>query len=154
MRRDDTYCGLYCGSCGVLKANEEGKLEELAEKWGDKPEELICEGCKSGVNSVYCADCDIKKCNIEKGYENCGECPDFPCALIQDFNDDRYSHHSVVIRNLTEIKTSTVSSWLQKQQERWKCSKCGKKFSWYDEVCEECGEELYNSNKEEADLPG
>ena len=66
MRRYDTYCGLYCGSCMVLKANEEGKLEKLSEKWGDKPEELICEGCKSSVNSVYCADCDIKKSAILK----------------------------------------------------------------------------------------
>jgi len=138
----------------IMKANENETLDELAKVWEEKPENLKCDGCKTDVNYHHCADCGIKKCNLEKGYDNCSECDDFPCEKIQEFNDDDYEHHSVVIRNLNELKEIEISVWLQKQEERWKCDSCGTRFSWYDEKCSNCGTELYNSIKEIEGLQG
>ncbi len=152
MRKYETYCGVYCGACTIMKANENNTVDILAEKWETEPEHLRCDGCKSDVNYYHCADCRMKKCNIERGYENCSECDDFPCDIIREFNDDEYIHHRVVIRDLNEIRETGVSIWLQKQENRWKCSECGTRFTWYEEKCSNCGAELYNSIKELEDI--
>jgi len=38
--RYDTYCGLYCGACEILLANEKGSVEALAQAWNRDPESL------------------------------------------------------------------------------------------------------------------
>jgi hypothetical protein len=135
-----------------MKANESGTLETLAKEWEEDPQDLVCDGCKSETACTYCTDCAIKRCNLEKGLEYCGQCPDFPCEIIQSFNDDKLAHHTGVIRNLQSINEITMETWLRRQAKRWSCAQCGTSFSWYDETCSSCGEELYNSKKEELDI--
>jgi hypothetical protein len=36
--RYDTVCGLYCGACDVLLANEKHEVASLAKAWDMKPE--------------------------------------------------------------------------------------------------------------------
>ena len=65
----DAYCGLYCGACGVLIANERDKLEQLAKAWKVEPEKLECHGCKSETSSSFCVSCNIRSCAESKDKE-------------------------------------------------------------------------------------
>ena len=150
--RYDTYCGLYCGACDVLRANEEGTVEQAAQEWNMKPEELRCCGCKSTVNAVYCVECELKKCAEAKQIEFCFKCDAFPCERLVAFKNDECPHHSIVLKNLELIYKNGVDTWLTDQKQRWSCSTCGTKFSWYDRVCKKCGSKLYNCEDEEKDL--
>ena len=148
-KRFDSYCGLYCGACGILIANEKDNLKELAHKCNCTEEELHCSGCKTEINSKYCRKCTIKSCAIQKRVEFCFECEEYPCNLILEFAHDESPHHSVVLNNLKDISTQGIEIWLQSQKIRWSCESCGERFSWYDEMCDKCGSKLYNCIEEE-----
>jgi hypothetical protein len=150
--RYDTYCGLYCGACPVLVANETGQLAETARKWDMKPEELVCGGCKSGVECVYCRSCRLKACAQDKQIESCVECAEYPCLQLIDFRNDSHPHHSAVLGNLSRIRKIGVRNWLTEQKTRWSCSMCGTRFTWYDETCAQCGSRLYNCRSEDDEL--
>lgn len=151
----DSYCGLNCGACQVMGANERGDkawLEKFAAEHKCKPEDLICHGCKSPEAAICCADCDTKVCAEGKGVEFCIECTEFPCQRLSDFHNDKYPHHSAIFKNLAAIREKGVEAWLAEEKKRWACPKCGERFYWYSEKCAKCGTELYNATKEEPDL--
>lgn len=150
--KHDSYCGLYCGACEILFMNELDKIDEKAKEWNMNINDVKCSGCKTNQNSIYCIDCDIKSCAGSKNVDFCFECSDFPCSLILDFRNDKYPHHSVVLKNLKSVKEKGLDYWLKEQRERWQCTNCGSRFTWYDEKCNNCGETLYNCENEEKDL--
>jgi len=152
--RYDSYCGLYCGACDTLLANERDEVNKLAIKWKRKLKELICHGCKSASHAIFCQKCNIRKCAVSKKVDFCYQCKDYPCKLIIHFRYDNSPHHSVVLKNLAIIKQIGVSKWLARQKVRWSCSKCRRKFSWYDKMCRKCGNKLYNCEDEEKELVG
>lgn len=142
--RYDSVCGLFCGACDVLLANKANQLEEMAKLENMSVADLRCHGCKSVVNAVYCIDCDMRLCAIKKKIEYCFQCDDFPCARLQDFNNDRCPHHSVVLNNLNIMKNKGVEQWINQQKTRWSCTKCGCAFSYYMKNCSNCGTSLRN----------
>jgi hypothetical protein len=151
----DAYCGLNCGACPVGRANESGDtdlLAKMAEDWGRNAGDLICEGCKAEITADFCSRCGMRLCAREKGLEFCIECSDYPCWVLSAFRNDDAPHHSMVLRNLEQIRNLGVEGWLEAQAARWSCPVCGKRFGWYDETCEGCGGKLYNSVSEEMDL--
>lgn len=150
--RYDTYCGLYCGACEVLIANKNGEVEKLAKAWNMKTKELRCHGCKTETTASFCATCDVKKCAENKKVDFCFQCNEYPCARLVEFKNDKYPHHSVVLKNLDSIREKGINKWLEEQETRWSCPGCGMKFSWYDKVCKKCGEKLYSCEDEEKDL--
>jgi len=150
--RYDTYCGLYCGACTVLRANELGTLEQTAERWGTETADLRCHGCKSDVRSVYCRDCSIRSCAVSRGVEFCFACDEYPCAQLAAFRNDRYAHHSIVLRNLEFIRAHGLDAWLEEQAARWRCPTCGTRFVWYDETCGACGAAVQSCVDEEREL--
>lgn len=150
----DTYCGIYCGACDVLMANEKGEVEKMAKEWKMKPEDIKCFGCKTETNSIYCVDCGIKLCAEDKKVEFCFECKEFPCSRITAFRNDEHPHHSIVLKNLKIIRENGVEKWLVEQKKRWCCSNCGERFCWYDKTCKKCSNKLYNCQEEEKDLKG
>jgi len=150
--RYDSYCGLYCGACPVLVANENGTVKERAMEWGKKPQDLRCHGCKSGVNCVFGKDCYFKECAESKKLEFCSECEDYPCEKLLEFVSDKSAHHSIVAVNLGRIREVGVVGWIEEQRSRWSCPACDAKFTWYDSTCSNCGAELYNCRHEERDL--
>lgn len=88
------YCGIDCSKCDSYLATRSGSDEELArvaEKLSKryraevKPEYVICDGCKTGKrHSYYCTNsCKMRSCCVEKGYDFCFECADFPCKELQ-----------------------------------------------------------------------
>lgn len=150
--RYDSYCGLYCGACEVLLANERGLLEEKAKKWKVKAEEIKCNGCKSDVLSKYCLDCKIKSCAESKNLDYCFQCPDYPCRTLKRFKNDRYAHHSIVFHNLNFIRENGIDAWIRNQETRWSCSECGMRFSWYDTKCSSCGKPVKNCKDDEKEI--
>lgn len=93
-----SYCGLDCRECPVYQATSQGdekRLEELAAAYSTPQcrlnrHNLKCMGCFStlaGKNKM-CAGCAIRKCALDrekkgKAVANCGRCPDFPCAVVE-----------------------------------------------------------------------
>ena len=151
----DTYCGLNCGACHMLIANEEKNeqwLAATAEKQNRKLEDMRCHGCKTDITAIFCANCGMRMCAREKNLEFCSECSDYPCQKIKSFRNDDAPHHSAIIKNLERIRAIGKQKWLVEQRERWSCAECGTRFGWYSEKCSKCGAELYNAVAEEKDM--
>ncbi|HUW35128.1 MAG TPA: DUF3795 domain-containing protein [Planctomycetota bacterium] len=54
------YCGIDCSKCSYrAKTN--------------------CPGCQACAGKMFWGECDLAKCCIGKGLENCGKCSDCPC---------------------------------------------------------------------------
>ena len=148
--RYDTYCGLFCGACPILRATREGRVEEQAAEWETTPEEITCHGCKSDVVSGYCQGCEMKACATARGLEACAHCIEYPCDRVAAFRDDEWPHHSVVVRNSEALAEVGLRQWLEDQAARWRCSACGGETTWYDETCPACAAAVTSSRDEEA----
>ena len=93
-------CGLDCAKCEAFLATQNNNNEirsRVAEEWNArhkkkgynrpelKVEDINCRGCLSGGPIyLYCEQCKIRQCGLEKGLKNCQECRDYRCpALIE-----------------------------------------------------------------------
>ena len=153
--RFDSYCGLNCGACPVGLANEqedEKALDQMAEEWEARREDLNCTGCKTEKTAAFCTKCEMRVCAMEKGLEFCSECDEFPCKTITDFRNDKVPPHSAIFENLKEIEKSGIEVWLAEEEKRWTCNKCMTRFTWYNEACSDCGKDLFNAVNEEKEL--
>lgn len=86
MKKMIAYCGLDCEKCDAYIAtatNDDDLRRKTALKWSElnqteiTPDQINCEGCRAdGVKTVFCESlCEIRKCAVKKGFENCGSCP-------------------------------------------------------------------------------
>ena len=66
----ESRCGLLCGEC------------EFREQMG-------CKGCIHIEKPFWGEACPVKSCCEAKNLEFCGECPDFPCAVLTGFSYDK-----------------------------------------------------------------
>ena len=144
-------CGLFCGACSVHVAGRRGDTEHLewiAERSAarrERPvsaEDLACEGCLSEVRALYCRECDLRRCVLDRGLTRCAQCGDFPCRQLRDFNDDGQPHHGEVLDNIRRQREIGVEAWVEEQMERWRCPRCGGAVEWYADVCPDCGAPL------------
>ncbi len=65
----ESRCGIVCSEC-------------------DYREEMNCKGCIS-IKNPFWGECPIKKCCEDKSLENCGQCNNFPCELLNSFAYDK-----------------------------------------------------------------
>ncbi len=138
--RYDSYCGLYCGACGILMATETGQTDEE------------CWGCKSDKVAKHCNDCRIKACAQSRNVAFCCDCSDYPCKTLTAFKEDGWPHHLVGVSNLNAIRRQGIQQWLADQETRWKCPGCGRKFEYYQTNCPQCGRHLRDSRVEAQEL--
>lgn len=143
----DSYCGLYCGACSILKAYESGDKDEMASFWNDEVGlELKCHGCKSDTVFYNCASCKIRNCATARKVERCMDCKHFPCNLMKAEELkvllDKLPHLKTIANNLMIIKNNGVEKWLSEQKEQWKCPDCQTHFTWYATYCSKCGKNL------------
>lgn len=135
MRKNFTYCGLYCGACSSMllydKSLGDKELQDFEVDYEDSP----CAGCASGVNPT----CEFVLCNQEHNSECCAFCKEFPCEMILKFSQDEWAHHIDVIDNLTRIKEIGIDAWLSEQEKQWSCPTCGGRTHWYQIKCQHCG---------------
>ena len=90
------FCGLDCVSCEAYlatQADDDDKRAETAKEWSArynadiKPEQINCDGCRSdGREFFYCAEmCELRRCAVRKGMDNCSTCNDYPCEKLDAF---------------------------------------------------------------------
>ncbi len=132
------YCGLFCGACELFLATKNNTLSKIAKEKNIKEELLECKGCKSTVTSINCRNCSIKKCCIQKGISVCAECNEFPCSVLKAFENDHCPHHKGLIESQKAIKKIGIDDYIKKQETIWKCPKCNKPYSWYENKCSGC----------------
>jgi len=121
-------CGMNCGICmGYLR------------------KERRCPGCRCADtnNSDYVRKCIIKNCETVKhnlsGF--CFECLKYPCRRLKQL-DKRYrtKYAMSMLENLEFIREHGLSTFLDKENERWRCQKCGGVICIHRGYCYSCGE--------------
>ena len=123
-------CGMNCGICKLYLAYSRGFPE------------------KKGKIS-HCPRClpRNKNCYIKRGcrklrrkeIESCVECDSVPCENL-DRLDRRYRIHynTSMVENLREIREQGMEKFLEKQEKKYRCSKCGDVVSIHDGKCYTC----------------
>lgn len=140
-------CGLYCGVCRIRYATEEKDLEYLKrltkiykrrfpEIASVSPDELWCDGCLSTRKFVFCKECSIRDCTQRKGYQGCHECNDFPCDLVDEF--PMPVGKKVILRTIPYWREHGTEAWIQGEDERYRCTKCGSRLFRGARQCEYC----------------
>ena len=144
-------CGVYCGACSTYRAynDKDQALFQRNVDMGMPPDQIFCKGCGSDVLNEWCANCEFRKCVKERGIVYCFECEDFPCKKLIDFSKTR-PHRTLGLRNLKQLKGTSIEEWLKQQEKRWTCSSCGKKLHWYSRKCPDCGAGFVNATQEAA----
>lgn len=93
--RHIAMCGLDCSSCAAFIAtkNNDGSLrEKTASEWTEryrkdvrnrplvKAKDINCNGCLSDWPIyLYCRQCKIRQCGLEKKITNCRKCASYRC---------------------------------------------------------------------------
>lgn len=140
-------CGLYCGACSVHVARRRGdtwRLGRIAERAAAHRgrlvslEDMACEGCLSDVRAIYCRECALRRCVLNRGLTHCAYCEDFPCRQLSDFNDDGRPHHGEALNNIRRQREMGVEAWVEEQIEKWRCPRCGVAMEWYAVECPDC----------------
>ena len=123
-------CGMNCGVCKSYLAYSRG----VPKKRGSVTH---CSGCLPRN----------KNCFIKRGCEKlsknmvrfCFECETMPCRNL-DRLDRRYRERygMSMVENLKEIQAKGVPAFLQRQENKYACQKCGDIVSVHDGKCYSC----------------
>lgn len=151
-------CGTYCGACPayIAKHGDDEPTETRVRRrsssapanaaktipepsWTDG---IFCDGCLSdGEIAAHCRSCAMKECAANKrNVTRCSDCDELPCARITDFIDTGLLHRAEYLPNLAKIREMGVQGWIEYEEERWRCPRCGLPMRWYDVECAGCGE--------------
>ena len=60
-------CGLLCDGCSFRESHG-------------------CVGCIGHLGKPFWGECPVAKCCQDKGHSHCGECPDIPCGILNEFS--------------------------------------------------------------------
>jgi predicted RNA-binding Zn-ribbon protein involved in translation (DUF1610 family) len=133
-------CGLYCGVCGIYYAsihNDTALKEKLARAYGETPDKIACGGCRSNNVYWYCTVCSIKKCTIEKGFEGCYQCEEFPCTMVENFPVPEGKKH--ILRAVPRWRTLGTERWVAEEKILFSCKSCGAEIFRGAKKCRKCG---------------
>jgi hypothetical protein len=133
-------CGLFCPSCTLYIATTEEpkRLKALAERLNIPAEEIECRGCRSDKLGFFCRKhCKMRTCAAEKGIEFCGECREYPCSELIDFQS-KLPHRKELFNSLESIKKAGWEKWYSEMSELYSCKFCGTINSAYDFKCRNC----------------
>jgi hypothetical protein len=152
--RNDSHCGLYCGSCTLVLARQRDKLKVYAKQWKCAPENLVCYGCRSEQVSTFCSGCAIRECARGKAIGFCIECNEYPCSHYKRVKEmsEKLPHLRLQPRELQKVCEMGTEGWLDHQKERWTCKECREMFAWNDQKCSQCGAKVKSSVDEVNEL--
>ena len=105
-------CGLDCSLCGRALAEKDPCPGCLG------PDENKPEFCSQKCGIILCRK------RQENGYAYCDECPDYPCADVQEKENrytSRYPLYESPGKNLREIRESGMEKFLEKERDEWTC---------------------------------
>ncbi len=124
-------CGMNCLVCGSY----------LARKHDVK---------RKGVRMPYCAGCRPrdkkcaflkKQCDLLLNHKVrfCYECSSFPCRNLEHI-DARYQkrYRMSFIGNLAFIKQHSLAAFIERENAKWQCSKCGGILCCHNGICFNC----------------
>ncbi|KKP69386.1 hypothetical protein A2X44_04515 [candidate division CPR3 bacterium GWF2_35_18] len=124
-------CGMNCGICSNYLAYK----NDVKNK---------------GVNITYCTSCNVrhkncafikKRCphGVGSKIDYCYQCATFPCEnLIRLDTSYRKKYQMSMRENQNFIKEKGMDKFLESQEKRWKCQKCGGIISCHDGICYSC----------------
>lgn len=142
-KRLAAVCGLFCPACHVYIATREDpeKLTELSRRYQKPLEELRCRGCRSEERCFYCETvCFMATCASGKGVEFCGDCAEYPCAGLREFQA-LAPHRIELWKNHARRKEAGWETWYAEMIEHYSCRRCQTINSAYDLKCRKCGHE-------------
>ncbi len=132
-------CGLYCGVCGIYYATRHNDMklkEKLARAYHDTVDQINCHGCMSDTVYWYCEHCAIKSCAIEKKYEGCNECAEFPCDKVENFPVPEGKMH--ILRAVPRWKESGTEEWINEEEKQFSCKSCSTLLFRGAKKCRNC----------------
>ncbi len=145
VTQGDSYCGIFCAACSVLRHGETGRGDAFIACCGSVPrKDLACGGCKSDRPYAGCRVCKLRECARAKRVAHCVDCTDYPCRTYRRWQSAAriLPHVRETAANLDAIRRHGVDAWLAAQEKRWACPECGARFSWYAAQCSGCGRGL------------
>ncbi len=98
-------CGIDCGLCPRYHT-----------KTGSR-----CPGCApAGFLDAGGQWCKMTRCAVrDRGYETCGECPEFPCYRYEGWDQgDSFVSHLNSVANLYAIKEQGLARFVEQQRKR------------------------------------
>lgn len=132
--RHVAYCGLFCGLCAQrsripqqARQLRKSLHEEGYDDWYQyvphikdsflpfwqflqRLAESDCT-CRTGGGPP---DCRIRECAKLKEIDDCTECKEYPCKLIQDLAE----HYPTLIQDGKRLREIGLEGWLREQEER------------------------------------
>ena len=86
-------CGMRCDLCLIYRPNvqENDRRKEICKVYSKiyagyeaDPDTIICDGCSCKKENpvLFDSSCKTRKCVIEKGFEHCGYCNQYPCDIF------------------------------------------------------------------------
>ncbi len=134
-------CGMNCALCGAYQF-----FQRDLNKRGFRRK--YCPGCiPRNQNCLHMKD----RCALLKDgkVRFCFECADFPCKTLKRL-DKRYrtKYNMSMIENLRAIESRGMASFLNEQQEKWRCDTCGGLKCCHNGLCLDCDfEEMVKDRK-------
>jgi hypothetical protein len=136
-----SVCGLFCLSCGVYystQENNEENLKVIAARMNIPLNEIRCNGCRTEIKTAFCKNCFMFECANKKDIDFCGECKEYPCTEIKDFQS-KMPHRAELWKSLGRIKEIGWEKWFDEMIPYFSCKECNTINGWYDFKCRECG---------------
>ena len=104
-----------------------------------------CAGCLNSDKGKpeHCRKCKIKDCIKGKGLLYCFKCFDYPCKLIKNLEKSYNKRYQASLMENSEfVRRHGVEVFMEKQKEKYTCTKCGGIISIHDRECSECQEKM------------
>jgi len=90
-------CGVDCEACEYRK-------------------QTGCPGCQAAEGKLFWGECAVAKCCLGKGHDHCGQCQEFPCAMLNEYAfEPEHGDQGARIRSL--------EAWNEKGYDAWRAEK-------------------------------
>jgi len=133
-------CGMNCALCAayLFKQMDLNKIGF---------HRTYCPGCiPRGKNCTHMADaCELLGNGLVRF---CFECESYPCKRLKAL-DKRYrtKYHMSMIENLNSIKEDGMKNFLETEEQKWRCPKCGGTICCHNGLCLDCDLEIFLENR-------
>lgn len=132
-----SFCGLYCESCPMYTREISKTAEKLAQltavsgfeqmaefvpemawytdfkkrlEWFKN--DVVCDQCRGENKGCHFhPDCELHQCCLEKKVDFCFNCPDYPCAVFEEFKNQAPYFEE----NLQKIREMGVEDYIKTQ---------------------------------------
>lgn len=121
-------CGMNCSLCRAYGRER-------------KP----CPGCRAdaGKKTKTRQQCGIRNCEefADGAIHYCFSCSDFPCKSLRHL-DSRYKakYGMSMIENLAGISKTGIEAFVETENKRWACHRCGEIVCVHKPECCSCGQ--------------